>query len=113
MVFGSVGSRGSQGSASNSSSRSPSATTRGGCEWLSMARILRISDISAGSGACARANPAVASKIEIATKNLILFASDYSRYAASQSENVLYQSRLFCGFRIQSHSSGYTTNFDG
>ena len=43
----------------------------------------------------------------------ILFASDYSRYAASQSENVLYQRRLFCGLRIQCPSSGYTTSFDG
>ena len=28
-------------------------------------------------------------------------------------KSVLYHSRLFCGFRIQCPSSGYTTNFDG
>jgi hypothetical protein len=31
---------------------------------------------------------------------------DYSKYAASHSENDLYQSWLFCGFRIQWPSSG-------
>jgi hypothetical protein len=37
----------------------------------------------------------------------------YFRYVASQSRNVLYQSSLFCGFRIQWPSSGKIMSFDG